>query len=251
MSYRVGRVKGVYAHTSLLKSLTIELEDDLNIIPGQFLMVWLPGYEEIPLSPSYADQNIVRLTVKGVGETTKRLISLDTGDRIYVRGPYGRGFDLDKPGKYLLAGGGYGAAPIIYSAYKLSKLGNQAVYVEGAKSIKEQLFIDEARKLGLEAILVTEDGSSGIKGLITDYIKQIIGEFDILLGCGPEPMLIKLLNMCIESGVDCQLSFERVVKCGIGICGSCVLGDRGLLVCYDGPVFNKERLMDLSFKEVV
>jgi len=250
VTYRVGQVKRVYTHSSLLKSLTIELDEDMDITPGQFLMVWLPGYEEIPLSPSFAEQNIVRLTVKGVGETTKRLISLGTGDRIYIRGPYGKGFNFDKSGKYLLAGGGYGAAPIIYSAYKLTELGRHVVYVEGVKSIKEQLFVEEARDLGLEAMLVTEDGSSGIKGLITDYIKQIIDGFDILLGCGPEPMLIKLLDMCIEAGVDCQLSFERVVKCGIGVCGSCVLGDRGLLVCYDGPVFDKETLVDLRFKEV-
>ncbi len=237
-SYTVGILKRIYVHNRNLKSLYIELNHWLDIKPGQFLMVWIPGYEEIPISPSYSDGELIRLTVKGVGDTSKKLINMNMGDRVYVRGPYGTYFKIDDRDKYLLVGGGYGAAPLIFLAHKLVEMGLRPKYVEGVKSISEQLFIKEAESLGLEATLVTEDGSSGIRGLVTDYIVSILDNFDSVLACGPTPMLDKVLDLCRSRGINCQLSYESIVKCGIGVCGSCTLGNTGLLICFDGPVLD-------------
>lgn len=245
--YTSAYIKEVVKHTESTKSFILGVNDMDEIWPGQFIMVWLPDYEEIPLSPSYSDGKTVRITVKAVGETTSKLLELDVGDRIYMRGPYGKGFDLDLEGNYLLVGGGYGAAPIIYAAHILIKRGLSTTYVEGVKTASEQLFIDEANKLGINSVLVTEDGSSSIKGLVTEYIIKIINNYDMVLACGPEAMLNKILNICNEYGVNCQLSYEKIVKCGIGICGSCVLDDTGLLICRDGPVFHRDTLLKYQY----
>ena len=247
-SYVRARVNSIAIHTNDLKSLTLRLDYNLTVAPGQFVMVWLPDYEEIPISPSHSSHNYMRLTIKAVGETSRALINMNVGDELYIRGPYGRGFNLEKEGKYLLVGGGYGAAPVIYAARRLTLMEREILYVEGVKTREESLFYDEAKNIGIDAVLVTEDGSSGIKGMVTDYVANIIDDYDILLACGPEPMLDKLYLMALEHGIDAQLSYERIVKCGIGLCGSCVIEGTGLLVCMDGPVFTVEELRNSSYE---
>jgi len=243
VKYRYTRCKLIkkIKHNKYVYSLILDPERDFpEIEPGAFLMVWHPAYEEIPISPSmYYDDGSIRLTIKNVGPTTRALTSMEYGEYIYVRGPYGKGFDLEGSGRYLLIGGGYGSAPLIYALHILRDKGNDALYVEGAKSINEGLFIDEARSLKYESVLVTEDGSSRIKGLVTDYIINIYRDYDYILACGPNRMLLKLIEMFKDhSGINIQLSFESIVKCGVGICGSCRLGESGTLLCIDGPVLN-------------
>jgi dihydroorotate dehydrogenase electron transfer subunit len=245
--YYRGIIEDIITYTEDLKSIILYVDDLPDIIPGQFLMVWLPGVEEIPISPSLYDGSHVRLTIKAVGYTTSKMLELDLGDHLYVRGPYGRGFNIDGVGRPLLVGGGYGSAPIIYLGHHLSSGGIEARYIEGVSSIKYSMFLEEAEELGLDPVLVTEDGSSGIKGLVTDYVSEIIGEYDYVFGCGPEPMLRELLRICVDEGIGCQLSLERLVKCGVGICGSCVLDGSGLLVCVDGPVFSGDTLVKSGF----
>ncbi len=245
--YIRGYIEEIVDHAPDIKSFLIRSEDFSKVYPGQFIMLWLPGYEEIPLSPSHYDGNMMRLTVKRRGVTTSRLHEMDVGDHVYVRGPYGTGFKLSMEGRYLLVAGGYGASPIIYAGHILAGKGFEYTYVEGVKSSLYSLFVDEARELGVESILVTEDGSSGVKGLVTDYVEDVVDDFDIVLGCGPEPMMIRLLRICREHDVECQLSLERHIKCGIGICGSCVLEGSGLLVCRDGPVLNLSTLVETGY----
>ena len=242
LRYTYGVIKEIYTHNENVKSFYIEYREDRGVSPGQFIMLWIPGYEEIPLSPSSYGDGILRITVMKRGDTTIRLHMMKEGDRIYYRGPYGNGFDLSKDGRYLLVGGGYGAAPIIYVARMLRDMEIDLTYVEGVKTASDSLFIREASELDIDNVLVTEDGSSGIKGLVTDYIEKIMDKYDYLLACGPEGMLYKILELCRLYGLDCQLSFEALIKCGIGICGSCELYNTGLLVCRDGPVFNRETL---------
>lgn len=244
LRYTWGVVKEVYNHNRLVKSFTIEGFEDREIMPGQFIMVWIPDYEEIPLSPSYYNSGELRVTVMKRGETTNKIHMMRVGDRIFFRGPYGNGFNLDFDGRYLLVGGGYGSAPIIYAAHILHDKDIDFKYVEGVKTLEDCLFISEAEKHGMDTVLVTEDGSSGVKGLVTDYVEKVVDEYDIILGCGPEPMLLKLFEICRKYGVRCQLSFEALVKCGIGICGTCELFGTGLLVCRDGPVFDDRLLIN-------
>lgn len=240
-------IEDIIFHGPGLKSFILSFEDFPEVYPGQFIMVWVPGFEEIPLSPSNYTDGSLRITVRERGETTRRIHGMGVGDILFIRGPYGVGFDLSHNARYLLVGGGYGSAPIIYAGRRLVEKGFRCRYVEGVSSKIYSLFIDEALELGLEPILVTEDGSSGVKGLVTEYVENIISDYDIVLGCGPEPMLIELLRICRRYDVACQLSLERFVKCGIAICGSCVLEGAGLLVCRDGPVFDGDTLYKIGF----
>lgn len=238
LNYIKGIIKNIYRHNENVISLIIRLKNPLKINPGQFVMLWIPNLEEIPLSPSYSNKHMIRLTVMKRGETTSTIHKLNKGDIILVRGPYGKGFKLTKQGRYLLIGGGYGAAPIIYVAHKLANTKNEIVYIEGVKTAKQALFIEEAKALGLNTTLVTEDGTSKLKGYVTDYVEKIAKNYNYILACGPEPMLKKIARISINTNINCQLSFEAMIKCGIGLCGSCELGQTGYMVCRDGPVFN-------------
>ncbi len=229
-----------------IKSLLLETSIE-KPIPGQFVMVWVPGFEEIPISPSMYERNVLRLTVATVGETTRKIHSLKPGERLFIRGPYGRGFNLDEKGNFLLIAGGYGAAPIIYALHELRKKGKNVAYIIGARSKDKLLFVSEARKFNAEVYIATDDGSLGFKGSAVEVAEKLIAKYDNVLACGPERMLYKIMLKCLELGVKCQISIERYIKCGIGICGSCVLDPKGLRVCSDGPVFYAEELANTEF----
>ena len=247
LRYIRGIVKKIVRHYESVSSLYLEMDRFSYVSPGQYVMAWIPEYEEIPLSPSYQSNSIMRLTVKDRGETTHKINSMDIGDQIFIRGPYGHGFNLDRDGKYLLVGGGYGVSPLIYAGHILAGKGFITTYVEGVKTSSQSLFIDEAESLGIKSILVSEDGSSGIKGLVTSYVEDVIDNYDFVLACGPENMLIKLIKVCKRHNSSCQASVERRIKCGAGLCGSCALGDSGLLVCRDGPVFDMNVLIKIGY----
>ena len=210
--------------------------------PGQFCMVWLPGAEEIPISFSGYWNGIVRLSVARVGETTRKMHLLRKGQRLFLRGPFGRGFRLEG-GSFLLVGGGYGMAPLIFAGHTLRK--KKLKFIIGARTREELLFVKEARELG-EVCISTEDGSEGERGLATDLLERENGSYDWVLTCGPEPMMARVLEFCRKKGWRAQLCLERYMKCGFGLCGSCVL-DPGLRVCVDGPVFEDGELEKTEF----
>ncbi len=245
-----GCCKGSHYHEAVVTRVdrrgdvaNLYLDISLETVPGQFVMVWLPGLEEVPMAPS--DDDPLRITVKAVGKTTRRLVGMEPGDRLYIRGPYGRGFTR-RSGRPLLVGGGVGAAPLILLAKKLAEMGVEGVYVEGQPSGDVELFIREALDLGWEAILYTEDGSRGYKGLPTQYLEENLGGFTSIYACGPEPMNRAVLRLCGDR-IPCEVSMERIVKCGVGVCGSCVVEGTGLLVCLDGPVFRADELLGRGY----
>jgi dihydroorotate dehydrogenase electron transfer subunit len=210
--------------------------------PGQFYMVWLPEAEEIPISASGYQNGILRLSISKVGETSAKMHLLQRGEKLFLRGPFGRGFKLEGH-SFLLVGGGYGMAPLIFAAHVLR--GRKLKFLVGAKTKEELLFVKEAGELG-EVCISTEDGSEGEKGLVTDLLEKEKGKFDWILTCGPEPMMAKVLELCQERGWEAQFCLERYMKCGFGLCGSCVL-DPGLRVCVDGPVFERRELEKTEF----
>jgi len=203
-------------------------------IPGQFVMVWLPDIDEKPMSLSYVKK--FGITVKRVGEFTEKLHELEEGDSIGFRGPYGRGFKIEG-GKLLFVAGGIGIAPIAPLVEEATREGREATVVIGARTKNELIFIERMKATGAEVILATDDGSTGIKGTVIDALMLRKENFDQCFACGPEKMLIKVLEYAKARKISTQLSLERYFKCGIGICGSCALDDKGLLVCRDGPVF--------------
>jgi len=224
-----------------------------KMVPGRFVMVWLPGVDELPLSPSgYGhEDSTLRLTFKVRGEGTRALASLNPGDRIFVRGPYGRGFamprlDSSQGGDVLVIGGGVGIAPLLPLVEVLvdSPLGLRVIC--GFRSAAEALFIDELSKLVSDNLIVaTDNGSLGLKGTAVDATRELLVSKDVsyAFACGPEEMLFILHKMLSGKGIRHQMLLERYVKCAIGVCGSCVID--GLRLCREGPVFDDVTLSRL------
>jgi dihydroorotate dehydrogenase electron transfer subunit len=215
---------------------------DRPISPGQFLMIWVPGVDEVPMSASYV-YGEKGITVKAVGEATKTLSCLNPGDVIGVRGPYGNGFDLN-PGMTLIVGGGSGMASLLPAAESINDQDKVDILI-GARTSDELIFVERARLLSKEVHVSTDDGSKGRKGTVVDMAKGHLANkaYSLVLGCGPERMLRALLDECEKAGVPCQLSLERYMKCGTGLCGSCAID--GMRVCADGPAFSGDILRKL------
>lgn len=213
---------------------TFVLEAVVEADPGQFIMVWLPRVDEKPFS--LVDADPVTLTVARVGPFTERLHRLRIDDKIWFRGPLGQGFEL-RGKRLLLIGGGCGVAPLAFLAQRAVGSGRQVTAVIGAWCGDDLVFPQRFAALGCSVVLATEDGSAGVRGLATDVAESLLerGEADAVYACGPEAMLDRVLELCRGHGLPCQLSLERYMRCGLGVCGSCQR--EGMLVCRDGPVF--------------
>jgi len=220
-----------------------------NVLPGQFAMIWIPGVNELPMSVMVSDvQDQAALTVRKRGESSTALYNLSEGQQIGVRGPYGNSFEI-KDGKILLIGGGTGLVPLM-RLIKFSKPSNHITVLMGSQTKDEVFFEDTAKKLSqeksYEIIPVTEDGSYGEKGYVTDVLETLLekNSYDAIYTCGPELMMYKTVQLAQKKGIFVQASLERMMKCGVGICGSCCVNDD--LVCRDGTVFDGEHLSHKS-----
>jgi dihydroorotate dehydrogenase electron transfer subunit len=218
--------------------------------PGQFVMVWLPGVDEIPMSLSSTQpRGIASVTVAMVGEATKLLHQKKKAASIGIRGPFGTHFQPVE-GKALLVGGGTGIAPLALLAEELHELKTDMTFLLGAKSREELLFLTKMEKLLPEAetklIASTEDGSYGHKGIVTQLVEAALAkeQFDMIYACGKEPMLCKIFALAEQYRVPMQASLERLMRCAIGLCGSCTIGK--YRVCIDGPVFTSEQLREVK-----
>jgi len=229
---------------------TIFFEDKLcaSAEPGQFLMVWIPGVDEIPLSVSSTSDQTASVTVKEVGEATRALNEMRRGEIFGVRGPFGSHFKVTGKSA-LVVGGGIGVAPLLTLVRKLLDNDIETTMIEGVKTRSEILFHDQLRALhdehGLEIILATDDGSYGVKGTATDVAEKLLSEerFDVMYACGKEAMICRLYSLAEKHGILMQASLERIMRCAIGICGSCLIGK--YRVCRDGPVFDSSQLRDI------
>jgi dihydroorotate dehydrogenase electron transfer subunit len=232
----------------MVKTFTFKDKVCSTAKPGQFMMLWIPGVDEIPLSILDADKDgTVSVAVKKVGEATGALHQKKTGEVIGVRGPFGNSFTL-KRGKILMVGGGTGIAPLSFLAKKLSSKTAKLVFVIGAKTKEELLFIDKIRKAcnGEHLVATTEDGSYGIKCLATKPLESLLAKekFDMVYTCGPEQMMCKAFILAEKRGIALEASLERLMRCAIGLCGSCVVGK--YRVCRDGPVFTSDQLREVK-----
>lgn len=221
-------------------------EESSGARPGQFVMVWEPGYDEFPMSLSnYDAKGLCSVTVKPWGPGSGEMVKARRGDLIGIRGPYGRPFTVDKCSA-LLVGGGTGLAPLLPLAKALVKEGARVAVVIGGRS-KPDLLFERQMKRGVRKknlFISTDDGSYGYKGFPTDLAENIIKERRVtrVYTCGPEVMMRKLYDVSVAAGVDFEASLERGMKCGIGICGSCTVGKN--LLCRDGAVLNAKDLKD-------
>ena len=214
--------------------------------PGQFLMLWLPGIDEIPLSVMDIGKDLVSVSVKEVGDATRHLHELKAGATVGVRGPFGNSF-TESRGRVLLVGGGTGTAPLLFLAKQLATKTEKLSFVEGAKTKDELLFVRELGSVCNEKSLITttEDGTYGLQCMVTEPIAKLLDreKFDMIYTCGPEVMVKKIFDLTEQRKLPLEASLERLMRCGIGLCGSCVIGK--YRVCSDGPVFTASQLREV------
>lgn len=210
-----------------------------SIIPGQFVNIWIPDIDEKPFSVSDVSGRMMEITIKDVGPFSHAMMQLSPGDRCGIRGPFGNGFKTAQ--HTLLVGGGMGIVPLRYLARKLRKRGRHFEVLLGAKTAADIPFAD-VFETWAPTRFVTDDGSKGEKGLVTDYIEAACNKSSLTSICasGPEPMLVRLMDVADRHKLDYQISFERYMKCGIGICGQCSVDGSGIRICKEGPVLNRE-----------
>jgi dihydroorotate dehydrogenase electron transfer subunit len=198
-------------------------------------MVWLPGLDEKPFS--LLSDAPLTFAIAAVGPFSRAVHTLREGDKVWCRGPFGHGFE-PRGAKHVLVGGGYGSAPLLFLARRIRAQGGSVRAILGARRERDLLFVDAFAAEGAAVDVATEDGSAGTRGLVTDVVAPLLvsGPPDTLYACGPHGMLMALADLCRRSHVQAQLSWERYMRCGIGLCGSCE--HEGRLVCTDGPVLD-------------
>ena len=219
-----------------------------EIIPGQFFMLNYYGCQK-PFSVfsynkinNYIDE--IGFIIEQRGECSKKIINAREGDYFGLTGPLGNGFDIKNYENYLLIGGGIGIAPILFLANYLL-INKKSISILLGERKEDNIIYNEtinnivnSDKTNL--IIYTDDGSIGKKGFVTKDLEKVIKEnnFDSVCICGPEIMMNKAIELINDRIKNIQICMERYMKCGLGICGSCVLDNIGLRVCSEGPVFN-------------
>lgn len=246
---RTYRVKDVKQETEQVRTYTFD--GSLGAKPGQFVMVWLPGVDEVPMSVAYDSGAETKITFFAVGDLTEELFRRGVGDLVGLRGPFGTCYEW-KPGQHIaLVAGGYGAAPMYFVARETVGHGCTLEAIVGAKSKAHLLYLEELESLPHVSLHVTtDDGSMGFKGYNVQLLEKMLQAtqdpktddpaIDQVFACGPERMLTAVLAISQKFSVPCQLSLERYMKCGYGICGNCVVDPLGIRLCVEGPVVKGE-----------
>lgn len=220
------------------RTKTFTLDAALPATPGQFVMVWLPRFDEKPFS--LVNANPVTLMVTAVGPFSRLLHEKQPGDKVWLRGPFGQGYSVPATQRRLaLVGGGYGVAPLHWLARTQSEQAAIIDVIIGARTAADLLYTDRfqaLRQTNLAVHQTTEDGSAGQQGRVTDVLAPLLaaGRIDGIYACGPHGMLTALEQLGQQYRVPGQLSWEAYMRCGIGICGSCE--HEGKVLCLDGPV---------------
>ena len=222
----------------------MKLRGDVSDITssGQFVNIKLDGlYLRRPISVCDSEDGVLTLIYKVVGKGTEQMSEMTAGEELNILTGLGNGYDLSLAGdKPLLLGGGVGVPPLYMLAKKLIAEGKRVSVVLGFNT-KDEVFCEEDFKaLGAEVFVTTVDGSYGIKGFVTDAMKEI--DYTYFYTCGPEPMLKAIYKVSATSG---QFSFEERMGCGFGACMGCscktVTGYKR--ICKDGPVLKKEEIL--------
>lgn len=224
--------------------------------PGQFVMVKHEGgstFLRRPFGIADVDKASGKLLIiyRIAGKGTQELAALEPTMEISVEGPLGHGFKFteESEGKTLLIGGGVGVAPLIYTARHLAGMQpeNKPLFLLGVRSQEELFWQEYLEEFVEETIVTTNDGTAGIKGFAIDALPDILAKYDIqhIKICGPTIMMEGLAKLAIEKGIECQVSLEKRMACGFGVCLGCTFeGTSGhrWKICHDGPVFAAEEV---------
>lgn len=223
-----------------------------EMLPGQFAEIRIDGspttFLRRPISINYVDRkrNEVWFLVQLVGDGTRCLAQVTEGNIVNVILPLGNSFTIpeNSSDKLLLIGGGVGTAPMLYLGEQLLQAGYKPSFLLGARSAKDLLQLDEFAKIG-DVYTTTEDGSHGEKGYVTQHSILNKLHFDRIYTCGPKPMMVSVAKYAKANEIECEVSLENTMACGIGACLCCVENtDEGhLCVCKEGPIFNIKKLL--------
>ena len=222
-----------------------------EMLPGQFVEVRVDSspstFLRRPISINYVDRanNQLWLLVATVGDGTRALAALQSGAVLNCVLPLGNGFTPAVSGqKVLLVGGGVGVAPLLYMGAQMREQGIEPTFLLGARTHEDLLMLEEFKKYG-RVYVTTEDGSAGEKGFVTNHFILQQEQFSRISTCGPTPMMKAVAHLARGKGIDCEVSLENLMACGLGACLCCVekTTEGNLCVCKDGPVFNINRLL--------
>ena len=219
------------------------LRGDVSAItaPGQFVNIKLEGlYLRRPISVCDVGDDTLTIIYKVVGKGTKQMSLMQSGKLDVLTG-LGNGYDLSVAGeKPVLLGGGVGVPPMYLLAKELIKQGKKVKVILGFNTKSELFYEEEFKALGAEVTVTTVDGSYGVKGFVTDALKEM--DYTYFYTCGPEPMLKAVYSASVTSG---QMSFEKRMGCGFGACMGCscktITGYKR--ICKEGPVMRKEEIL--------
>ena len=209
---------------------------------GQFVNLKLDGFFlRRPISVCDSEDGIITLIYKVVGKGTEYMSTLPVGEKLDILTGLGNGYDLSASGnKPLLVGGGVGVPPLYKLAKNLIREGKEVTVILGFNTKSEVFWKEEFQKIGATVIVATVDGSEGVRGFVTDAMKDL--DYTYFYSCGPEPMLKALYNASMASG---EMSFEERMGCGFGACMGCscktVTGNKR--ICKEGPVLKKEDII--------
>ncbi|MGG7058298.1 anaerobic sulfite reductase subunit AsrB [Clostridium tertium] len=246
----ISEILEVIKHTEIEYTFRMEFKGDVK--PGQFFEVSLPKYGEAPISVSGIGENYVDLTIRRVGKVTDEIFNNYVGDKLFLRGPYGNGFDINnyKDKEVIVVAGGTGLSPvkgIVDYFSNNTKDCKNFTLISGFKSPNDILFKDDIKEWEKNINLIltvdgAEEGYQGKVGLVTKYVPEIDIEDKEnvqIIVVGP-PMMMKFTVLeFLKLGIkeeNIWISQERKMCCGIGKCGHCKIDDT--YICLDGPVFN-------------
>jgi len=253
----------VISETPTIKTIRVEPKEPIIFETGQFIELTIPGIGEAPFTPSSrpAIKDIMEITVMSVGRVTEKVHELKKGDIVGVRGPFGKGYPIDKfKGKEILVvGGGCGFAPLrslMYEFFDRSGEFKKLFFRGGCKTPQELLYrgeiADWAKRKDLDIKLTVDKGDSEWKenvGVVTTILDGVEMDYEsgIAIVCGPPIMMKFSIKKLIDMGFkeeNIYLSMEKNMSCGIGKCGHCRIGT--YYVCKDGPVFTYDKIKNFS-----
>lgn len=219
-------------------------------MPGQFLHIKVNTGQypllrrPISINRTIKEEKTITIVYQRKGKGTVELSQIQAGAVLDVIGPLGQGFPINMDKKCAVIGGGIGIAPLLELAAKLQNC-------DAFLGFRDQTYkVEEFQKVCSNVAIATEDGSTGQKGYATDLIEKSINSYDVVYACGPKAMMVKVMEICSRNNVECYVSLEERMGCGVGACLVCTCKIKGWdgewhhkRACKDGPVFNAKEVV--------
>lgn len=233
-------------------SMWLETKAAKEAVAGQFISVYCNDKSKLlprPISICQVDKenNALRIVYRVVGGGTEEMSTYKAGETVDIIGPLGNGFMQREDKKAILIGGGIGIPPMVQLAEELKSKAE----VQIVAGYRDELFLTKELEERGTLYIATEDGSTGTKGTVIDAIKENAVDGDVIYACGPMPMLRAIKEYATEQGIECQVSLEERMACGIGACLACICQTKekdehsnvnNKRICKDGPVFLAEEV---------